>query len=132
MRPQRLSESVVDYLSPTPTFSKDGSVIYTIKSGYDAYVVDAKTGWLFGSTRHVDNGLTKNDLPELILQIFRADYFLTSFGPKLGSIITSWNMTVSEFKAILICRGDNDNDLNFAMPYACGDKIPKQVFRQRR
>ncbi|XP_054809745.1 serine/threonine-protein kinase/endoribonuclease IRE1a-like [Prosopis cineraria] len=82
--------------------------------------------------------------PELLLKIIRTDYSLQGVGPRSGKVL--WTMNVAEFKASLFC-GHNENlyagvsldsedkyvsnnDLDFAMPYACHEL--EEVHRLRK
>ena len=129
--PQRLSESIADYVAVTPTMSEDGAVILGSKRS-TVFEVDAKTGRLVRSyaAAGFDNasegwsddrqrvttvlGTRNNELadpaqlnsPEFLLKIFRTDYSLQSVGPSSGMVL--WTMAVAEFKAVLLCQ-HNEN-----------------------
>ncbi|XP_028776744.1 serine/threonine-protein kinase/endoribonuclease IRE1a [Neltuma alba] len=82
--------------------------------------------------------------PELLLKIIRTDYSLQGVGPRSGKFL--WTMNVAEFKASLFCGHDenlfsgasldsedkyaSNNDLDFAMPYACHEL--KEVHRLQK
>ncbi|KAL2348708.1 hypothetical protein Fmac_002708 [Flemingia macrophylla] len=159
---QRLSESIADYVAFTPTVTKEGAVVLGSKKStvfevdartgrlFRSYSVsDFRNNNVSGVVSSDHEGKVVSTMrnkvladpaqlssPEYLLKIFRTDYFLQSVGP--GSGLVLWTMAVAEFKALLFCQRNaedvfvSDSGLDFAMPYTCWDRQPKEVYRQRK
>ncbi|KAL5557362.1 hypothetical protein UlMin_039598 [Ulmus minor] len=165
----KLSRTIDEFIRSTPYTSDDGGVTLgsktttvfeldpksgklirtyglsdtpsTVKSTEDHYV--SFTTSAKSSKELFDSGLMKSNTPEQRLQIIRTDYTLKSFAPNSDEV--SWNMTVAEIGAALLCQDVDDPhsvaplDLedkhnseigsDNALPLSCQTKA--LIFRQR-
>lgn len=160
---QKLSMSIDEFVKNTPYISEDGAVMLGSKKT-TVFEVDLRTGKLIRSYRfdspsplqsdekqsvsYTDTSIKelieaspKNpDMVDLRLHITRTDYMLMSFAR--DSVKTSWNMTIAEVGASLLCLDASsgaplnlpDNlgseiGIDFAMPLLCHTRSP--IFRHR-
>uniref|UniRef100_A0A2N9F0V7 non-specific serine/threonine protein kinase n=1 Tax=Fagus sylvatica TaxID=28930 RepID=A0A2N9F0V7_FAGSY len=158
----KLSMSIDDFVKNTPYISEDGAVMLGSKKT-TVFEVDLKTGKLIRSYAFdspstlrsaekqsssynetsnkelVKSGLMNPNVVDLRLYITRTDYLLTSSAP--NSEKTSWNMTIAEVGASLLCLDASGTPTNladklgseigidFAIPLSCHTKSP--IFRHR-
>lgn len=162
MSKMKLSMSIDDFVKNTPYISEDGAVMLGSKKT-TVFEVDLKTGKLIRSYAFdspstlrsaekqsssynetsnkelVKSGLMNPNVVDLRLYITRTDYLLTSSAP--NSEKTSWNMTIAEVGASLLCLDASGTPTNladklgseigidFAIPLSCHTKSP--IFRHR-
>ncbi|CAJ2635942.1 unnamed protein product [Trifolium pratense] len=158
----RLSESIGEFVHRAPIISDDGTAIFGYKED-SLFEVEAKTGSIIQIHAKSDPGnasaplrddrlSAKNIITEdnkdladpkklnssqPLLMLFRKDYTLKSVNT--SSKIVLWNLTVTEFEAVLLCQHTtvdvedeipSDRGLNFAMPYPCQEM--QNVFRLKK
>ncbi|KAK2355377.1 serine/threonine-protein kinase/endoribonuclease IRE1a [Trifolium repens] len=158
----RLSESIAEFVLRAPIISDDGTAIFGYKED-SLFEVDAKTGSIIQIHAKSDPGNASAPLrddrlsakniisadnkdladPEKLnssqplLMLFRKDYTLKSVNT--SSKIVLWNLTVTEFEAVLLCQHTtvdvedeipSDSGFNFAMPYPCQEM--QNVFRLKK
>lgn len=140
---QKLSMSIDDFIRSTPYISEDGAVTLGSKKT-SVFEVEPETGRVIRNYSVSDSSSTmninkeknaKNSTPnhnelvksgsvdtntaQLRLQIMRTDYTLKSFSP--NSEIVSWNMTIAEIGAALLCQ-EVENPLS-GTPFNMKDKL---------
>ncbi|XP_062143490.1 serine/threonine-protein kinase/endoribonuclease IRE1a-like isoform X2 [Alnus glutinosa] len=154
----KLSMSIDEFVKNTPYISEDGAVTLGSKKT-TVFEVDLRTGKLIRTYRFdppstlrsdetrsvsyydtadkelVKSGPKNPDIVDLRLHITRTDYTLTSFAR--DSEKTSWNMTIAEVGASLLCLDassgaplnfpDNPGSeigIDFAIPLSCHTRGP--------
>jgi serine/threonine-protein kinase/endoribonuclease IRE1 len=160
---QKLSMSIDEFVKNTPYISEDGAVTLGSKKT-TVFEVDLRTGKLIRTYRFdspstlrsdetqsvsyyntankelVKSGTKNPDIVDLRLHITRTDYTLMSFAR--DSEKTSWNMTIAEVGASLLCldsssgaplnfpdKPGSEIGIDFAIPLSCHTRGP--VFRHR-
>ncbi|KAK2409300.1 serine/threonine-protein kinase/endoribonuclease IRE1a [Trifolium repens] len=158
----RLSESIAEFVLRAPIISDDGTAIFGYKED-SLFEVDTKTGSIIQFHAKSDPGNASAPLrddklsakniisadnkdvayPEKLnssqplLMLFRKDYTLKSVNT--SSKIVLWNLTVTEFVAVLLCQRTtvdvedeipSESGFNFVMPYPCQEM--QNVFRLKK
>ncbi|XP_059440218.1 serine/threonine-protein kinase/endoribonuclease IRE1a-like isoform X2 [Corylus avellana] len=160
---RKLSMTIDEFFKNTPYISEDGAVTLGSKKT-TVFEVDLRTGKLIRTYRFdspstlrsdetqsvsyyntankelVKSGPKNPDIVDLRLHITRTDYTLTSFAR--DSEKTSWNMTIAEVGASLLCldassgaplnfpdKPGSEIGIDFAIPLSCHTRAA--VFRHR-
>ena len=155
---QKLSMSIDEFVKNTPYISEDGAVTLGSKKT-TVFEVDLRTGKLIrayafdspstlqsvsydktSNKELVKSGPKNLNVVDLRLYITRTDYLLTSSVP--NSEKTSWNMTIAEVGASLLCLDASNGapmnlpdklvseiGIDFAIPLSCHTK--GSIFRHR-